>query len=311
MATHNEVAHAWANQTGKHRKGFNMFYEGRTIYSYGRHFPIASLRDTPERTVVLMTTEKYSVSTSKHVTYTWRACNHMTMYRVPLVEPIGPSDHDYNVKSYLKRITESLEKAKRARVYGPSHMRNAEEMIREAQDYIQVFRVTGYENIDWSPDAIVEGAEEAARIAYEREKEAIRQREIAARKRYREETWPRIKNWIRGYDIFASHTPRPLPRIKGDIVETTWGASVPLDIATKLYWVSIKCRREHYEYIPKTSMRVGDFHLNRIKANGDLVVGCHDIPFWFMHYAAKRNGIPDTQPCPNTTQVQGVASCPA
>jgi hypothetical protein len=46
MATHNEVAHAWAHQTGRCHRGHHMFYEGDTIYSYGHHFPIARLAAT-------------------------------------------------------------------------------------------------------------------------------------------------------------------------------------------------------------------------------------------------------------------------
>lgn len=74
MANHNQVAHAWAHQTGKHRRGFNMFYEGEVIYSYGHHFPIARLVEVEGRRTVLITTRSYSVSTAKHKTYTWRAC---------------------------------------------------------------------------------------------------------------------------------------------------------------------------------------------------------------------------------------------
>lgn len=44
-------------------KGSNLFIEGDTIYSYGRHFPVATWVDG----VVYLTTKKYSVSTAQHV----------------------------------------------------------------------------------------------------------------------------------------------------------------------------------------------------------------------------------------------------
>ena len=78
MATNSQVAHAWANKTGKHCRGSNFFYDDDTIYSYGGHFPIARHMDG----VVLFTTESYSNSTSKHLGHASNACNHLTRFNV-------------------------------------------------------------------------------------------------------------------------------------------------------------------------------------------------------------------------------------
>jgi hypothetical protein len=59
-----DVAQAFANGSRK-AQGNNLYIEGDSIYSYGPHFPIATRR--PEG--VLLTTEKYSPTTSKHTTY--------------------------------------------------------------------------------------------------------------------------------------------------------------------------------------------------------------------------------------------------
>jgi len=298
MSTHNEVAHAWANQTGRHRKGFNMFYEGDTIYSYGHHFPIARIVDTDEGRVVLLTTRSYSVSTSRHITYTTRAVRHMKVLRVN--EPARSGWEVANVQDYLQRIKDMLEASKRARIYGPTYLMRAMGLITEVQDYIRLFKVEGFETFNWAPEAIVEGIREADRIRLEREEQARKDRREAERRTYREQVWPSLKRWLRGETLAvvsrAIRTSRPLPRIERDEVVTTWGASVPLEIAKTLYWMAVKCRREHREFVPSKTIRAGDFALTRIKANGDLVVGCHDIPFWFMRYAACRNNIPDAQP---------------
>ena len=45
--THDEVAHAWANQTHEAMRGCNVFFEGDTIFSYGHHFPIARIVTVP------------------------------------------------------------------------------------------------------------------------------------------------------------------------------------------------------------------------------------------------------------------------
>jgi hypothetical protein len=298
MATHNEVAHAWANQTGRHRKGFNMFYEGDTIYSYGYHFPIARIVDAPNgERVVLFTTENYSVSTSKHKTYTWRACGHRKVFHVPFVRRLDCAD---NVESYKARIKDAFEKAKRARVYTQHHLDQAHALIAEVKDFIRVFQVEGYEGYDWTPEGITADLRRQAEEQAARREAALERQRQEDRRRWFEDERPRLKAWLRdlpGHAYTRFRTPRPLPRVVGGVVETTWGASVPLEAAKKAYWTAIKCRAAHQEYVPQgLGWRVGDFHLTRIKANGDLVIGCHDIPFRFMQYAARRAGIPDEQP---------------
>lgn len=296
MATHNEVCHAWAHQTGKNRKGHNMFYEGPTIFSYGHHFPIARIV-TNERgeQAVLLTTDTYSVSTSKHITYTWRACSHMLTFSVPFVDHRGSASD--NARAYIVRIVDYLEKAKRARVYKDSHMRSAERLTQEARDFIAFFDVPGYEDFNWAPEAMVEGLRIATQRQQQAEREAARIREAAKRRRYREEVWPKIKEWLRGETNETYwHTPRPLPRIQDGFVVTSWGARAPLPIAKRLYWKAIQCRREHKAWVPEKGLLAGDFEVRHITKSGDLVVGCHNIPFWFMHYAARRNDIPPVPP---------------
>lgn len=60
-----EVAHIWAaqsQQSGRNAQG-NFYFEGQTIYSYGRHFPIATIVGND----VLFTDKSYSNTTAKHI----------------------------------------------------------------------------------------------------------------------------------------------------------------------------------------------------------------------------------------------------
>jgi len=62
-----EVARLWINQSqddARNRRG-NFYFNGLTIYSYGRHFPIAKL--DPEHKVVFITTKDYSRTTGGHI----------------------------------------------------------------------------------------------------------------------------------------------------------------------------------------------------------------------------------------------------
>ena len=60
MTSHNDVARAWSE--GRRAEGSRMFTDGRTIWSYGHHFPIA----TEVGNVILFNTDDYSNSTSRH-----------------------------------------------------------------------------------------------------------------------------------------------------------------------------------------------------------------------------------------------------
>lgn len=62
-----EVSHIWANGQKASGKGSNFYFEGDTIYSYGRHFPCAKRVVMLNGDVVyLINPARYSVSTSKH-----------------------------------------------------------------------------------------------------------------------------------------------------------------------------------------------------------------------------------------------------
>jgi hypothetical protein len=89
-----EVAHRWAKQHVNRRgqctgKSGSFFYEGPTIYSWGTHWPLATIRtleDTGER-VVLFHDVYYSSSTQRHASEARRAAyGHFPIHRV---------EHDY------------------------------------------------------------------------------------------------------------------------------------------------------------------------------------------------------------------------
>jgi hypothetical protein len=79
-----EVAHLWANQSRESGKGSNMFFTGPTLYSYGLHFPIASIVKCPNtgQPIALFNRARYSVSTGKHQGYARSAASHITRYSV-------------------------------------------------------------------------------------------------------------------------------------------------------------------------------------------------------------------------------------
>lgn len=284
MANHNEVAHAWANQTGKCRKGFNMFYDGNTIYSYGRHFPIARLVDGG---VVLMTSKSYSTSTAKHKTFTWRAIHSRTIFCVPNVMASTKSEHDENRSDLIARAVTSINLAKRARKYGPMHLRQAEGLVKSANDYAWSFDLdcvaVTLENLDASIADIAkrareqEAAEEAARI------KRAREQELANRER--------LTQWLRGADVHAPRTKRPYFRVKNDEVQTSWGANVPFLDALLVWQVMDMMRKgEPVNLNGVIGCKVGDFTLNAID-QFSARIGCHVISYRLARIAACAAGL--------------------
>lgn len=79
-----EVCHLWANQSRPAASGSNLFFDGPTLYSYGRHFPVASIVPHPVtgRAIALFNRERYSNSTSKHQSYAHSAASHLTCHFV-------------------------------------------------------------------------------------------------------------------------------------------------------------------------------------------------------------------------------------
>lgn len=288
MPNHNEVAHAWAHKLSKARKGFNMYHSDGVIYSYGSHFPIAAhVENGRGHQAVLFTTKSYSISTSKHKEYTRRACSHLNVLEVENVRPCGVADHASNYEGLITEARGLLTKAKRARTNGPWLVERAQEALTTANDYSAFYDLglpaVSLETVDATAAAIVERvkAQEAeaaiARIKAKRA-QALRDRE-------------RLCAWIAGADVSPPHTFRPMCRVKGDTVETTWGARVPLAAALDL-WRQLKICKAQRLTLTNPGQHVGDFGVDQIAPHG-LRVGCHFIPYRFAKLAAERAGLVD------------------
>lgn len=285
-ATHNEVAHNWAHQTGRAQNGHHMLYRDRTIYSYGRHFPIATLVDTAHGTVVLMTIERYSVSTAKHITITRRACGHLPTFEVPYTNHVGPTGmelwgHARNLDSYAKRITDALQRAKRARKWAGVYLGDAARLIREHNQYIAAFGLTA------APAVMPADIEEAVLAATAAQREAEARREALRRETYK----ATIDAWLGGAKVACPHTATALVRVNGDRVETSWGASVPLADARVLFELAQRAVATGKTIRPSTPVHVGTYTLDHVSADGTLRVGCHLITYADQQRAAQLAGI--------------------
>ncbi len=141
LRNHKEVAHYWANRSQLRGESGNMFFEGDTIYSYGRHFIIAKLvRDRHGETVALFNNDSYSTSTSKHQSYTRNAASHLKQFRVPDLDSSNTS-HKSNVMFLLQEINDGKYRFKRDRSGSRWAVETVITNVGELVDYIDIFGI--------------------------------------------------------------------------------------------------------------------------------------------------------------------------
>lgn len=262
-----QVSHLWAAQSRPSASGSNFFFEGDTIYSYGRNFPIAR----HYKGVVLVTTGSRSQTTSCHTGLARRAVCHLTQFHVadPTKNPSGA-----DVKAYGERITGLELAAGRAR--NPErHLSSLESHIMEANAFCVKF---GFKTRFSMPD--VSGLKEKARIATEREnkKHAEKQKaNEALQARIDKENAEKLAQWMAGaLDVRVPYEVSGVClRAVGELMETSKGATVPLSEAQKAFRFASLKRSAGWHRNGET-FPVGDFHIDAINEQG-VVAGCHRI----------------------------------
>lgn len=272
MTTHDDVAHNWAHQTGRRQRGFNMYYDGDTIYSYGRHFPIARLTATRNGApCALLTTASYSVSTAKHITITRRAIpGSVQMFEVDNVTAIYKDEHRANHAGMVAGMRAALDKASRARQNKAYWLTCAETLREQANRYARAFRL-GLRSIEQIVDI-------AAALEVERKAKVARDRKA-------------IRKWLDGEADRAPNTRTPYLRVVGDVLETSWGVRVPVREALPVFRLARKCAKRGAAFEPVKDHRVGTWRIDEIKACGTIKAGCHIIPLGVQMEAAKRAGL--------------------
>ena len=121
------IAHLWANQLQTEAKnaGRNFYFSGPTIYSYGSHFPIATILEKDGEKFCIMTTRSYSNTTSKHIQIVRHANNLPIIFceSVPsgydiksvFSEKIDSYFHSQNIKAWESKLKYQFSKLASAR----------------------------------------------------------------------------------------------------------------------------------------------------------------------------------------------------
>jgi hypothetical protein len=269
-----EIEHIWAQQKISEGRCGNVFFEGPSIFSYGRHFEMARFISGE---VVLITTRRYSVTTSSHLHAVRMAVDHLTTFEVPTFE-----DHKANALGYITDIQAELYRISRMRSDPTFWLKQYRAKVQEAAQYAALFQkqigAAQYRAIHAMYEARLNPLTKDQMAKLKAQAVKDRERTKAAREarelQYaleQEAMKKSIEDWARGEDVRRSFHDVPVRlRVKDNEIQTSRGASVPLIEARKL-WHTLQTKQ------PIEGMRVGHYTVTEIR-DGALIVGCHVIP---------------------------------
>jgi len=271
-----QVIHIWANQSQSDARCRNVFFEGKSVYSYGRHYELGRLVEFNGVKLALINDRGYSVTTSGHISSAWHAVSHMFRLKME-----GISENRENIETALLREQDRLismffDHFNRRAFYSGALDSSYDFWSYEMNAYREFNVLTealGFEHLALDVDtAFFDLAKDHVRACHARQAELnspemLAKREAKALKRNADA----IKKWRDGGQSTNSiRNLKPMIlRVNGDKVQTSRGAEVPLDHALRLLKL-VETRKA------KTGERVGHFKLDQI--DGEMVkIGCHII----------------------------------
>lgn len=290
-----EIAHLWAHQTQPYASNQqrNFYFKDDTIFSYRDDWPLAKLVSNKAGALaVLVNTERYSSTTSGHLSMVERA---IPPSRVRF--EVGPADiyctdnpHQDILKHYLSECTKALAKAGKARrAYSlKGHLSEFEKYHHMAIAYSTFydipFRFPEYDLASLQAKVDTLQTADDARQAVELEERK------AAGAKWAIENAEKVKQYIAdfraglpldrafnyGYSV-ANAAPTML-RIMGDMVQTSLGASFPVKHAALGLAMVRKVRAGGQDWTPNGhTLHLGNYAVDRIEANGTVHAGCHVV----------------------------------
>lgn len=283
LRNHEEVAHFWAHQRQPEGRASRVFFDGDTVYSYGRHFAIAKHYDG----AVLFTTRKHSVSTAKHCSIVRNAIPEgVRVIRVPYVED-ARYHHAQNVAHFREEIARNMEAARRARKEFNRGWRlnEAERVMQEHNAYIAAFGLPD----DPIAAETLEDVVEERRAVWAAAKAEQERREALQRQAAREA----VARWKAGENVRVPYIGRDtFLRVAGEEIETSRGARIPTSHARK-FWRVIKALKERGETYHHNghSIHLGEYRVDAIDAEGNLTAGCHYIAWGEIARVARDLGL--------------------
>jgi len=278
-----EIPHWWAHalKTGKQsaRNHGNLSfrvqnvkrekYTESVLVSYSTD--IAMVKIVRGKTIALHLDESWSNTTSGHQSSARRATSHLPCFYVATFD-----NHKANLADYKQRIIDAAKAAKMARSHKEWKTNSLVALVKQANEYTTTFNLATRFSIPADCDVekmIAEGR--AAKIKENAAREITREKQ---QEQARKDTAEAIGKWIAGEPVYLPYIRNAYLRIIGDTVETSHGARVPIEHVKRAMPIVLRIieRGEIYQRNGHT-IHLGDYAIDRIDADGTVVVGCHQF----------------------------------
>ena len=314
-----ELTHLWAAQSRPQRKAGSISFVGPTLYSYSTG--IAHIhKNKAGESFVLMCQKRYSMTTACHKSAARSAVSHLPFAEVPHILPASAKEHGENLEAILADSREMLAKAQRALRWRQWQQDSANELYWTAEKYAEFFRVRHrippFPVAEWNAAAAraarIENPDPASADKRERQRAqraaAKEARERKARELAAVHDAARRSDWrlfgafgasgMMGH--FVRNSGPIMLRVNGEEIETSMGARIPL-AAAPMVWNLVQRVRIEAQHAPDGAgrsfanglrrVRIGDYPLDRIDADGTLHAGCHTIPYSELAAMARTLGL--------------------
>ena len=264
-----EVFHYFANKVQPSGWGGNTSFALPNAYSYaaiiGRHYPQG----------VALASGTWSPTTTNHQSDLRRACSNLTRVYVP-----DPASVDTSYRAVNIEVAALLRKACTAKARRDSYLSEALSKVQNFNTFAMwcdsPLRIEPPVTDPEALKAIAQSVkvETAARNAAIKERARLDSLDNAAK----------LQAWRDGAPVYLPYGLPVALRINGDTIETTNGARIPVT-ECPLIWAMVTRGRDW-----KPGATIGVYQLTKIRANGSIVVDCHDIEFSELAYIADKLG---------------------
>lgn len=285
-----EIAHLWAHKTqsdARNAQG-NFYFDGDTIYSYGRHFSIARhVTNKQGQAAILFTARDYSVTTARHVNMVRQAIPDGPVFEV------NRPEHGPLLDYYRERLKACLDATSKPRIRDTTRVhsfRQAEQAVADGNAMAEFFGLRDRLTLP-DTETLRQLREASAEVDATRKREdrARAEKQAEAERLYLIEHeqcfdhWRKtgLKSHVCGCENsgrFVEWNPRRvLLRATADEVITSQGATVPLDHAARLWPILKKLHDKGETYRQNGhTIHIGHYAVNSFDG-ATMRAGCHVI----------------------------------
>lgn len=297
-----QCVHVWAQQSqekGRSSKG-SIFFQDKTIWSYGTHFPMAHFWNDE---TVIINSDSYSSTTQKHMSYVRQAVNHKNRLYVPteVIKALLWSDDDSAKLHAANCMVSHALKQANSYIYSAAKRSKLENRMADLSSAVNELKAvkTFYDTInviDAIPDSVnllLKSLAENANELMAQHGATIKAQRLETSKRKKEAEQSRLLilndarlKWKAGKELdwqekqAIRSNKSALLRIKGidDLIETSQGAEFPISHAIKAFEF-IRQRKEKAEPWETNghSIHLGNFKIDKIDMHGNVKAGCHYV----------------------------------